>query len=457
MKRIGWMLGLGVLLAVGAGCSDDDSTTTDDGGTDTPPTDDGTLPGDDGGADVPPTDDGTPPGDDGGTDVPPTDDGTPPTDDAGTEDATVTPCSTPLADRIRVTAVSVAPANVATSSGGYFTPDMPVILSPQADGSSRVGWNDGAGTTHATPLDANDNRRGADLTTDGGELRGFVALDDGAALLVRRDDVMAVVRLDDSGGTRFTTNTVGGTSHDVEGSRWIDDWSHDGRLAWNGSQFAAYHGQTGNHGSLGNHQGDRFDLLDPAGARSTNWDWGCSHSLDVRLAWNGTTFGPVCLSDCYPSKAILYNHYGMIHDEPSGNCAGGSDASLGGLAPVADGFWLDFTSREGRGSSDVGLVHITSDGTVGPVVFLMDTAAVDESKAHLARYGDDLLAAWDSGGTTTIAVVNGEGTALEGPLASSAQFGARDDFINWPNGDVGWAYAWGDTTQLQIVRIAHCE
>ena len=53
------------------------------------------------------------------------------------------------------------------------------------------------------------------------------------------------------------------------------------------------------------------------------WGWGCSHSLDLRMAANASRLAPVCLSDCYPSKAILLNHDEQtIFADPSGNCAG---------------------------------------------------------------------------------------------------------------------------------------
>ncbi|MBN1772808.1 MAG: hypothetical protein JXB32_16175 [Deltaproteobacteria bacterium] len=431
-----WLVALWML----AGC-DEGSVVVPDG------TEDATV-GDDGAPPDAPPDDASPPPDDGTVETPvdvPVD--TPPL-----------PCTTPLAERVRVTEVSVAPASVETSGSGYFSPDRPVILSTQDDGTAKVGWTDGAGHVHVTPLDGNDARRAPDLTLPGTEVRGFVALSDGAAVLVRRDeDVMAVVRINDAGGEAFARHLVGDESHDVDGSRWIDDWSHDGRLAWNGSQFAAYHGQTGNHGSSGNHQGDRYVLLDPAGSPSVVWDWGCSHSLDVRLAWNGSAFGPVCLSDCYPGKGIYYNHRNLVRSEPSGDCAGGSSAELGGLVGVGDGFLLSFVSREGRSSADVGLVHVATGGTAGTVAWLTDTAGVDESGAHLAAYGANYLAGWLEGGTPRLAVVDAAGAIVEGPVGISAQFGARNDFVTWPSGDVGWAYAWGDTSRLQVVRVSRCE
>src|SRR6185503_1768574 len=116
-----------------------------------------------------------------------------------------------------------------------------------------------------------------------------------------------------------------------------------GRLAWSGTQYAAYFGQTGNHGSAGNHQGDQYRLVSPAGAVSGGWDWGCSHSLDERLVHNGTAWAPVCGSDTYPGAGIWFNNRGKISDEPSITNVGGV-AKLGGLVPATDGFYMTLTS-----------------------------------------------------------------------------------------------------------------
>ena len=38
-----------------------------------------------------------------------------------------------------------------------------------------------------------------------------------------------------------------------------------------------------------------------------------------------------------------------------------------------------------------------------------------------------------------------------------ARAGGREDFAAYPNGDVGWAFAWDDLSILQIMRVARCE
>jgi hypothetical protein len=73
--------------------------------------------------------------------------------------------------------------------------------------------------------------------------------------------------------------------------------------------------------------------------------------------------------------------------------------------------------------------------------WLTDTAGVNETSAHLARYGDNLLVAWKAGGSLLLAVVTADGTLVDGPAPVSADIGLRDDFFNYPDGRVGWTYA----------------
>ena len=189
---------------------------------------------------------------------------------------------------------------------------------------------------------------------------------------------------------------------------------------------------------------------------SVIWSWGCSHSLDVRLAMSGSTVGPVCLSDCYPGKGIYYDHNSLVFSDPTGNCAGTSNANLGGLVPSSGGFYLSFASAEGRPSADVALVSVATGGTAGAPVWLTDTAGTQERAPHLAGYGANLLVAWLDGADHKAALVDPAGTVLLGPEVLPAQVAERDDFVNLANGDVGWAHAWGTMSELKIVRLVYC-
>lgn len=384
--------------------------------------------------------------------------------DAATPDA-VAPdsaalCQLSLAQRVVVTAINVAPDRVQVGHAGGFSANRPIFLSTHASGA-RAAWSDNSGNIHITSLAANDTRMGADIVVPGESLRGFVAHSDAAAVLVRRGDAMVLERLDNSGAVTFSEAVVGNNDHNVSGAGWIDSWPHEGRLGWSGDQYAAYFGHTGNRGDAGNHQGDYLAYYSAQGqVQSGGWPWGCSHSVDVRLVHNGSRFGAICLSDCYPTKGFRYmGYYREIRGEPSGDCAGGTDAELGGVvaAPGQDGFYMTFTSPQGRASADVGLVYVPHSGNAGQPMWLTDTAGVEESAPQLAKLGDVLLVGYRAGQEFKLMTVDYSGTALEGPTTIAAQFADRDDFTTFANGDAGWAYAWGDMGQLKIVRVAGCE
>ena len=187
----------------------------------------------------------------------------------------------------------------------------------------------------------------------------------------------------------------------------------------------------------------------------SGWDWGCSHSLDVRLAWDGTTLAPMCLSDCYRAKAVMMNDNDVLQDEPSGNCAGSSNGQLGGLASLSGGgFGLTFSTAEGRPHRDVGFIAVSATGQKSPVVWLTSGPG-DAAAPHLARYGtSQLLASWREGTDAKLAVLNAAGAVLEGPISASVGVAERDDFGRWPSGDVGFAEGAG--AALHVSRVRFC-
>lgn len=377
--------------------------------------------------------------------------------------ATATPivCG-PLGTRLRVRTVDVSPEVVKVSANRGRTL-FPVYHAPRLDGGALVGWADAAGMVHVTIVDSDDRRAAPDMTVSGDEIRGLVAhADGGVALLVVKGQVLSLVRFDASGGQLFKKDLIGLQGQSVVGSKWVDDWGHEARLLWAEDQYSVYSGHTQFFGAQGKHQGDLRWHFDGTGnrleGRDKGWDWGCSHSLDLRLAHNGLRFGPVCLTDAYPAPpGIYFNHNEVrIRVEPSGDGRGYSAARLGGWVPLRDGFLLDFASPEGRPSTDVGLVKLYADGEIGVLHWLTDTAGVTEDAPHLARYGrDEFLASWMAGSDHLLSVVDEDGLIKEGPTKIEAMVGARDDFQTMPDGDVAWAS--GDNgSNLSLVRVDAC-
>jgi len=173
------------------------------------------------------------------------------------------------------------------------------------------------------------------------------------------------------------------------------------------------------------------------------------------FGYDGATFRPVCLSDCYPQKAILYHHdSAAIHAEPSGNCSGSSDAELGGLTTIQGGFWLTFVSNNTRQSHDVALVKVLGTN-VGAIHWLTDTAGIEETNAHLVPYGSNFLAFWKSSSTVKLVLLDPNGAILMGPEDLAVDFTQQTDMTDFSNGDAGWA--WGSGSHLKIARIRLCQ
>ncbi|MBI5493440.1 MAG: hypothetical protein HY904_00330 [Deltaproteobacteria bacterium] len=381
-------------------------------------------------------------------------------------------CTTPLAQRLRVTAVPVTGATVDVGSDDGWATNRPIHVEPLPDGTARVAWSDTAGSVHVTPLTASDTRAGADVTVAGESVRGFVAHEDGTnALLVVRGDDLFFVKLSSTGTLAVETQLVGQLPQDQDGAKYVHFWGHQGRLRWNGTAYHAYFGHNQNFGpTTGTHQGDVFYLLDAAGQPAGGWwDWGCSHSLDVRLAVTGTTVGAVCLSDAYPVKAVLFNHYTQIHAEPSGNMAGSSDARLGGLVGVDGGFALTFASPEGRCATpeadggcpagrerDVAFARLDVQGSTQQLAWITQTPGVAEYAPRLGRLGGTLLATWKEGTMVKAVTLDPDGAVTEGPVNLEVDYAAKDDISTASNGDAVWAHAAGYSSELRVMRVAAC-
>jgi len=362
-----------------------------------------------------------------------------------------------LAERVSITEIDVAPLTVQQYCSAYQSPYQPVILSTLASGEAQIAWQGSDGNAHVTPLNAVLTRKAADWTVVADEVRGLVAHDDGAGLLLARGEQMHMLRLDAAGAVRFDVTLVGDNDHTQAGDRWIDSWGHYGRLDWDGNQYVAYFGITGNHGVQGNHQGDTLRMIDAAGNASVYWDWGCSHSLDVRLAHTTVGFGPLCLSDCYPVSGVHFHHNRLkVADEP-GYCNGTSDARLGSIVAGGDGYAVVWGGKTGRASVDVAFNTISGTTTLGRQVWLTSTDAVNESAIHLARYRSGFLALWSTGSELLALELDATGSPLGTPVAIAASIGEQEDVVNLASGDAAWAYSWGDASKLKVVRIADCE
>ncbi len=377
-------------------------------------------------------------------------------DDSGYPD--IGDCPSTIAERMVVKSIDISPDMVNTMGGMYFSYYTPPIIKASEDGYL-VAFLTYGNQVRVLGLNKGLSISNLDIQVEANELRGLSVSNSGFAVLIQRGaDEMALLGFNKDGSLRFDTTIVGKTDHNKEWAKYIKrEWGDYGSLSFYNNQYVAYFGHSMNWGASGEHQGDLLWFFDIDGQRVGGlWDWGCSHSLDVRLAHNSQRLGSVCLSDCYPQKAICFNHReSIIHNEPSGNCGGYSNASLGGLVAFEDGFYHTFISSEGRQSSDVALVKISNNGRVSEPVWITDTPDIVESETHLAKYGEDLIVAYKVKNSIKVGIISKNGDIIKQfEEINKVNFNQQTIFENDFIGNVVWAY--GEGNYLNVYIVMYC-
>jgi hypothetical protein len=193
-----------------------------------------------------------------------------------------------------------------------------------------------------------------------------------------------------------------------------------------------------------------------------------------------------CVTDCYPGTegssfettsigGIYLNRREKIIDVAAG-CNGSVAGELGGAAPSSSGWKIVFNAHQaptvlGQDSydtatmnQDIGFVSVTGPTTPGDVVWLTTTSGVNESDSSIAPYQpsgapEQYLVGWveGDGATYRLALVDGAGTFVEGPIdvSSTVKWGRRDDpFRQHYDGDVVWAwFEESGSTTLHLGRV----
>ena len=360
-----------------------------------------------------------------------------------------------IASRTRVTEISVS-SEIDPGRGdnlgsfSTFADLQSIALSPSANGESKVGWVDTGGNIHVTPLTSRDERKGADLIIGTGRFYDLVAHDDGFAVLVMEANRMYIERYTNGGTRLFRTELTDADDR-------VDGW-HCGKLAYDGTHYAAYFAIHGTAGLTEGHEGDKLKYVDGLGnIESGGWEWGCSHSMDVRLFFNGALDMPFCISDCYPGKGVYVKNQYLI-SAADGNCAGITNARFGEAVTAAGYGVLIYLSIEGRTHWDVifDSFETSSPFSVNAEKALTATADQNEINPKIVPFDSgEILVSWEvSGGDSrTFRFFDADGNALADAESLNVHAGPVNDMKVFPNGDIGWAWAWGSMDRLKVVRI----
>jgi hypothetical protein len=401
----------------------------------------------------------------------------------------------PLADRI-VTSDVTTPAGVKPGVRNYriwasvMLRVAPVYTAPLANCGTLICYTTGtaaAPNARVVRLDAADKLAGSVDLGAGFECRGIAAEPDGhfAALVWNNtNDTIFVKRYDLGGMPGWSTQLTNADNHPT------DFGLGESRLEFGGGRYGAYYHVHSDSG----HEGDTLKWVAAAdGAQTTQWAWGCSHSMSNLLSYHPAGSGvnaflPVCVTDCYPGTSgenfatssmggVYLDNRRKVMDVDAG-CNGNVAGELGGAALAPSGWKLVWNAHRnpatlGQSSydrttmnQDIGWSSIAQDHTPGAVVWLTNTASINEADSGVVRWQPDgdateqYVVGWSEPTTTPVFKLgrfDPAGSVLEAPtdVSAKAKWGQRDDpFRQHFNKDIVWAWfeAAGSTT-LKFARL----
>jgi hypothetical protein len=403
------------------------------------------------------------------------------------------------------------------------TPLSLLAISPIPGGGSRLAFMGSDKKLHVELLDGGDNLvAGQTFSLPAYDFQDIYADDTGGAVLVTRDAMgggtnncgnpanlcsltnptnyscwdMYLVRFDVCGNetwaTKLTTSSASlppySTGPTGPESLMIWWYAHNGRIAFDGTNFAAYYGVAITIKNLNGmscmdiHQGDEMRLVNSGtGALgSGGFDVGCSHSAFERVTWDGSKFVPVCNLD-----AATGGKSGQTAFAPNRTTIYPVDelnTELGSVLPAGGGgYWIVVTDlRTGQtaaspGLDDVHLLHTTT-GASDKNITLASDSGLNDRNPHLAAFGKNrMLAAWET--STTQAPQGGHlaqndssrklyvqaldsttGATQGAPYYITGVTGSRyQDFRTYPDGSVAYAAPGSTSTKVKIVRVSPCK
>jgi hypothetical protein len=367
-------------------------------------------------------------------------------------------------------AVKVTTVNLGVAVTGYGgegdTDPLPMAIAATPSGSSWLAWLGTNGKVYLGRLDCNDKLVGSPTSFTGIDLQDVQADANGGVLLLTRKgdcrtgplcggesspcNTMVMVRFDNSGALvweRQVTNLSSSLGGYDDGARFVWWYQHHGRLAYDGSNYAAYFGvaiTVANGNCVDIHEGDRMQVVSSKGALLSGHDSfavGCSHAWTSRVVWDPRTkhFITVCATDngCRIAQADPYRTIA------AGTCDGtlfGGDVVLA----KSSGYWTAW--------SQGGKARLERFST-GASTATVNTGASTQHP-HLVTYGAGrMLLAWQSGSSIAAKVYDsGTGKAVGSQFTIAVKDHSYQAFKAYPDGSVAYPAA-GGSTSIKVARV----
>jgi hypothetical protein len=267
---------------------------------------------------------------------------------------------------------------------------------------------------------------------------------------------MYLVRFDDDGSVVWeaqVTNLSASLAGYQNGARFVWWYQHHGRIAFDGTNYAAYFGVsiTVNNGSCVDiHEGDRMQVIGPNGTKVAGHDSfevGCSHAWTSRIVWDQRTshFVMVCATD-NNCRIARPNPYRTIASGTCDNTLFGGDLVLS----TNPGYWTAWSQ-----GGTIRLQHFTDGGP--------DTAVDDAGSSahpHLVTYGtNNMLLSWANGSSLTAQVrdAGANASAVGSTFTIAVKDHAYQAFKPYSDGSVAYAAAGATNTSIKVARVMPCQ
>jgi RNA polymerase sigma factor (sigma-70 family) len=366
--------------------------------------------------------------------------------------------------------VKTTEVNVGVSVTGYGgqsdTEPLPMAIAATPSGRSWLAWLGTNGKVYLGSLDCSDHLVGTPTSFTGIDLEDVAADANGGVLLLTRKgdchtgplcggtsspcNTMWMIRFNNSGQEVWeqqVTNLSSSLGGYDNGAMFVWWYQHHGRLAYDGTNYAAYFADaiTVQNGSCVDiHEGDRMQVVGPTGSLLSghgSFSLGCSHSWDTHIVWDPRVgrFVMVCATDndCRIAQPADYQTVA------TGTCDGtlfGGDIVLSSNA----GYWVGW-SQGGHARLD----HFTTGSSNKTV-----TTSADTSHPHLVTYGSRMLLAWGSGSEMDAQVYNSAtGATVGSRFTIDVPDHAYMSFKAYTDGSAAYAAAGPTSATIVIARV----
>ncbi|HWS37870.1 MAG TPA: hypothetical protein VN408_34695 [Actinoplanes sp.] len=367
----------------------------------------------------------------------------------------------------KVTTVSL-PAKVTGYGNEGDTEKIPMAVAARPDGTSWLSWLGTDGKVYLGKLGCDDKLVGKPTSFVGIDLQDVQADATGGVILLTRKgncgsgplcggesspcNTMHMIRFDNNGKQvwqRQVTNLTASRTGYSDGARFVWWYQHHGRLATNGSDWAAYFGvaiTVKNGKCVDIHQGDRIQVVNKSGnlvaGHKDAAEVGCSHAWTSRIVWDPRTkrFAAVCATD-NGCRIAQPNPYRTV---ATGTCDG---TLFGGDLVLAKGkgYWTAW--------SQGGTIRLEKF-TTGKSTTTIKTG-ISSKHPHLVSYGANrMLLSWQSGASMAAQVYNATtGAKVGARLTLAVKDHDYQAFKSYADGSAAYPATGGTTGTIKIARV----